>query len=89
MAAANPFNPITDDPTQPARHAVAITPDNSNDLVTVTRGIYVGTAGDLAVVMVGGETVTFVGLTAGVLYPLAVARVKLTGTTADNLIGVY
>lgn len=89
MPAVNPYNPISDDPTQPARHAVAITPADGTDLVTVTRGIYVGTGGDLTVVMAGGETVTFTAVVAGVLYPLAVARVKATGTTATNMIGVY
>lgn len=89
MPAANPINPLSDDPTQPARHAAAITPDNSTDLTTATRGLYVGGAGDVAAIMAGGETVTFVGLAAGVVHPLSVARVKATGTTATGIVGVW
>jgi len=73
----------------PASNAVAITPNNSTDLATVTRGIYVGVSGDLKVDMFGGQTVTFKDLAAGVLHPIRVKRVYQTGTDATDIIGVY
>lgn len=89
MPAVNPYNPLSDDVTQPARHAVAITPSDTVDLVTITRGVYVGTAGNVVAVLAGGEVVTFTGMAAGVLYPLAVSRINATNTTASNLVGVW
>lgn len=89
MAAANTFYDVAE-VDGPATHAVAITPNNSTDLATAPRGIYIGVAGDLKVDMLGGETaVTFVGLAQGVIYPLRVTRVYATGTTAASLIGLY
>lgn len=73
----------------PAVNAVAITPNDGTDLVTVTRGIYIGGAGNLAVVMSSGDAVTFTALAVGVIHPLRIARVKSTNTTATLIIGVY
>jgi hypothetical protein len=88
MAASNTFSNVVG-AESPAVDAFAITPDNSNDLATVTRGIYVGVSGDLKVITLGGETVTFVGLAAGMIHPIRVARVLATGTTATSIVGVY
>jgi len=50
----------------------------------------VGTAGDVAVVLVDDTaTVTFVGLVAGSVYPLRIKQVNSTNTTASNLVGLY
>lgn len=76
--------------TGPGRQAVAITPDNSTDLATTTRGLYVGAAGDVAVILADDSAaVTFTALAAGIVHPLAVKRVKATGTTATGIVGVY
>jgi hypothetical protein len=82
-------NPYSTEHTKYAESAFAITPDDNNDLANPTRGIYVGSAGDVAVVMVNGESVTFSTLAAGIVHPIGVKRVKSTGTTAANIIGVY
>lgn len=74
---------------QPAVHAFAITPNDSTDLEYVTRAIYVGGAGDVAVTTQGGESVTFSGVTVGTLLPIRVTKVKSTGTTATLLLGLY
>lgn len=80
------FNTALD---SPAKHAVAITPNDAADLATATRGIYVGTGGDIAVVMVGGESVTFTAVPQGMILSIRVTRVLATGTTASNLVGVW
>ncbi|MGH1352201.1 MAG: spike base protein, RCAP_Rcc01079 family [Methyloligellaceae bacterium] len=72
----------------PASGAFAITPDNSNSLSEITRAIYIGGAGDLAVTMQAGQEVTFSSLPAGTVLPVRVERVKATGTTATALLGL-
>lgn len=74
----------------PASFAAQITPDDSADLSNSTRGIYVGTSGDLTVTLVNGTgPVTFIGMVGGVTHALRVKRVHETGTTATDLVGVW
>jgi len=73
----------------PAENAFAITPNNSVDLATNTRAIYIGGNGNISLITVGGNTVTFVGLLAGTLLPIRASRVNSTSTTATNLVGLY
>ncbi len=75
--------------TAPASNAFSITPNNDSDLPAVTRALYVGVSGDLAVTMQSGETITLTNVMAGTLLPLRLARVTATGTTAQNLVGLY
>jgi len=73
----------------PINSAFAITPDDDVDLIYVTRGIYVGVSGDLKVDTKSGDTVTFVGLAAGMIHPIRVKRVYENGTDATSIVGVY
>lgn len=73
----------------PADHAAAITPNDSTDLAKSTRSIWVGGAGNVELVTVSGETVTFSGAAAGSIIPIRAQRVRATGTTATNLVGMW
>lgn len=73
-------------PDAPATTFVAITPANA-DLAEIPRGIYVGGAGDLAVLDGSGNTVTFKGLVAGMLLPIRPVRV-LPASTVTFIIGL-
>lgn len=85
---ANPFADFQASPQSPAVSLVAITPNDSTDLATAVRSIYVGVGGDVCVIDTAGNTVTHVAAPqGGYLGPFHVARVKATGTTATNLIG--
>lgn len=75
--------------SSPAESAQAITPDDAADLATTPRALYVGQAGDLAVTMLGGETVVLGAVPAGALLPLRVTRVRATGTTAGRILGLW
>lgn len=76
--------------TSAPENAFPIAPNDSEDIDTITRAIYVGTGGNLAVQMAGGGgAVTFRTLPAGALLPIRVTRVLATGTTASDLIGLY
>lgn len=89
MAAANPNRNAASGRESPAAHAFAISPSDSVDVDTQTRGIYVGNGGAIAAIMAGGETVTFAGVATGTILPIAVSRVLSAGTTASGLIGLY
>lgn len=70
----------------PVAHTLAVTPtDDLTDLGFVSRGIIVGVSGDVAVITLGGETVTLPALAAGIIHPFRVSRIKLTGTTATGI----
>lgn len=77
MSAINPFSSNQPGPISPAASLVAITPNDSADLTTVVRSIYVGVGGDVCVVDTAGNTVTHVGAAqGGYLGPFAVSRVN-------------
>jgi len=75
-------------PMNPAAEATEVTPADV-DLEQYTRGIYIGGAGDLAVVMADKEnTVTFKNLVAGSLLPIRVSQIK-AATTATFIVALY
>ena len=72
----------------PAQNGEAVTPHDT-DPQGVYRSLWVGTAGNLSVILVGDSAaVTFTGVPAGTLMPLAVKRVMSTNTTAGEIIGL-
>jgi hypothetical protein len=73
----------------PGSNAAAVTPNDSTDLTYTTRALFVGGAGNIAVTMAGGQSVTFTGVTAGALLPIRVTRVLSTGTTATNIMALW
>lgn len=78
------------DQTISARNAVAVTPDDNTDLVSSTRGVYVGGTGDISVIMeAGGSPVLFSGVLAGSILPIRCLRVRSTGTTATALVALF
>lgn len=58
-------------------------------VIAPTIALFVGGAGTLTVVMVGGQTVTFTGVIAGSVLPVRVTAVKATGTTATNITALW
>jgi hypothetical protein len=50
------------------------------------RGLYVGTTGNVSIETWDGNTITFVGLAAGVVHPIYSLRINSVGTTASNII---
>ncbi|MEP2473678.1 MULTISPECIES: hypothetical protein [Rhodobacterales] len=82
------FESMTPGLTAPASDGVAVTPSDQDDLDFATRALYVGGTGDLAVQLISGNNITLRGLQGGNLYPLRVARVLATGTTATDIVGL-
>ena len=72
----------------PASHAFAVSPSDSSLLSETTRGLYVGTSGDIACLTLSGASITFSAVQAGTLLPMRLTKVMATGTTASNIIAL-
>lgn len=73
----------------PGEKAVAVTKSDST-VIPATRGLFVGTAGDLVVLFAGDTaTVTLKNVAAGVTHPWSVTQVHATGSTAADIVGIY
>ncbi len=66
--------------------AASVTPHDTDDLVFVPRGVYVGTSGNLTIQDVAGETVTFYNIAAGVIHPISPKKILSSGTTASQIV---
>lgn len=69
--------------------AAAVTPNDGVDLADFAKELYVSGTGDVAVITVGGDTVTFTAVPAGTVLPIRVRRVLSTGTTATNIVAMF
>jgi hypothetical protein len=72
----------------PASHGFSVTPDDAADLAETTRALYVGTTGDIAVVLASGAMLSFGNVASGSVLPLRTKRVMATGTTAAGIVGL-
>jgi hypothetical protein len=86
----DPFDGHVPTLTGPITRAFAVTPHDSDDLTQTTRGLYVGGAGNVRVILAGDtDAVTLTGLAVGIVHPLRVTRVLSTSTTATSIVGLY
>ena len=73
----------------------AVTPDDANDLPNgVGVGLYCTVGGTVAVnlhdnLAGAGSSVAALTLLAGTIYPIAISRIKATGTTATGIFALY
>lgn len=75
--------------TVSAHSAGAVTPSDTT-VLPVTRALYVGTGGNISVVMGDDEnTVTFVNVPSGVIFPIQISKVLSTNTTATNIVALW
>lgn len=65
-----------------------ITPSDSV-VITPTKGLYLGAGGNVALMMANGRSVTVNNLAGGIIHPISCTMVKVTGTTATNILAVY
>lgn len=79
---------------QPAGDAAVVVPTNTSTgdaAARISTGIWVGGAGDVAVVFAGGSgtAVVLSAVPAGTLLPVRAVRVASTGTTATLMTFLY
>ena len=94
MSASSPGGSL-----EPAFQFSAVTPSNTALLTYTTssgevvkrkcKALYIGGAGNIAIKDDAGTAVTFVGVTAGSIYPISTDTVMLTNTTATSIIALY
>lgn len=73
----------------PARRCAMVTPSDTNLLPLASKALYVGVAGNVALLAVGDtHPVTFTGVPAGTVLPVRVQQVLATGTTAGALVAL-
>lgn len=78
------------DPSSPAIQAALLTKSDGNVIDPPTKALYVGGAGDVAVLMVDDDNpVTFVGVQAGTLLPIRIKKLMSTGTAATAVLALY
>lgn len=66
-----------------------VTPDDETDLPNgPCRAIYVGTAGNLTVIGLDGQTCTYANHPVGYA-PISALRILNTGTVAQNIVALY
>lgn len=69
---------------------IAITPSDATVLPDGIRGVWVGGAGNIAVIMSGDTApVTIAGVPAGTLLPIQISKVMATNTTATAITALY
>lgn len=89
MSAVNKLRHYKPLPILAGSSAFAITPNDSAELPFVTSKIWVGSAGDIEVIMVDDSvSVILANVPAGTLLDLRVKQVKAAGTTAGDLVGI-
>lgn len=78
--------------SSPASGAYAVTPNDSTNLPTAARALYIGGAGNVALLpsrdTPAASPVVFVGVPAGTILPCSAVRVKATDTTATNIVAL-
>lgn len=76
------------DATRPAAKAVPVSPSDSTE-IPVTRGLYVGTLGDLVVDMAEqGTDIEFLNVASGTFLPIQVSKIK-AATSASDILALY
>jgi hypothetical protein len=71
----------------PASRAHAVQPDDSADLPLASRALNVAEAGLVQVTTISGTTAQ-IFIAAGIPFPIRVARVWATGTTATGIVSL-
>lgn len=72
----------------PASHGFDVTPNDSADLVEISRAIYVGTGGAISLVLSSGAALNLANVANGSILPLRVKAIKATGTSASDIVGL-
>jgi hypothetical protein len=83
---ADRFAGLGEDLLGPAQHAVAAATSDTVALPNVSKRLWVGGAGNVKLVTLGGETVTYNAVPAGTYLNVRASQIFVTGTTATNII---
>lgn len=79
---ADRFQSNAEGPSSPPQRAATVTPNDSEDLPDVTKGIHCSAAGDLVAIFADDSSAVTLTLLAGTTYRYRLRRILATGTTA-------
>lgn len=83
------FNSTSDTPESQARNASVVIPHPSDPLDNISKALWVGGEGNVAVRLVDDDNdVTFASVPAGSILPIRASHVRDT-TSATNIINLY
>jgi len=71
-----------------ATGGVAVTPSNTVDLTRAARALYIGVSGDVKIIGLNGNDVTFVAHPVGYVQ-CGAKRVYASGTTALSIVALF
>ena len=78
----------TADSTYAVVSGVVVTPSDTA-VFKHTRGLWVGSGGNITLTMMDGANIPLVGVLGGTLLPFQCTAVRSTGTTASNIVALY
>lgn len=77
-------------PEEPCLSAVEVTCSDTEDLSLVSSHIFIGTGGDLRILLYNDELpVTFKNVQDGTVLAVKAIRIYKTGTTCEDIISMY
>lgn len=86
MAERFPYPPSL---TSPITRGAAVTPDNDNDLATPSRALWVGTGGNISLILADDSAaITLTNIPDGTLLPVRAKRIRSTSTTASGIVAL-
>lgn len=74
--------------SDPATSGTTVTKSDATVYAPPLESLYIGTAGDLTVVLPDDTSQLFKNVQAGSFFPVSVKKVMSTGTTAADIIGL-
>lgn len=83
------FSNYKDSPIAPSGNCFPIVPNDADTLALITKAIYVGQGGDVALIgMQSSEAVIFRNVPSGAILDVRAVAVLAAGTTADHIVGL-
>ncbi len=73
----------------PAADGAAVTPSDTENLPVASKRLWIGGAGNVALVTVNGTALFYTTVPAGTYLQVRAQQVKATGTTATDIIAEY
>ena len=89
ITASNPYRGKKFELNGPFHKALAIVPDDANDLVLICRGVQVTQAGILQCTFADDTTPVAVPVQPGFTYRFMLSRIWATGTTCGAVVALY
>ena len=84
------FGSMGQSPMTPSEYPFEVTPSDTADLERVTKALYIGTGGDVALRAkdTGNGVITFRNVPAGAQLQVRATRIMAGGTTASDIVGM-